>query len=283
MADVRRTRAPSAATTDAAHTRTDASARHDILPVEIMPQPNDETCGPTCLHAVYRYWGDDIGLQEVVESVRSLDVARAERGTLAVMLGVHALTRGYRATLDTFNLQVFDPTWFGRDSCAQPAFLAEKLVAQAQSKSTTDPRFRVATESYLEFLRLGGVVCFRDLTSRLISGHIRGGRPVLTGLSATYLYRCAREFGPNDDYDDVRGEPAGHFVVLHGYEQRGRRVTVADPLANNPGFVSQQYTVSMARLVPAIMLGVLTYDANLLVIEPRDASPRGATRHRISP
>ena len=32
--------------------------------------------------------------------------------TLAVLLGCHALRRGYEATIYTFNLQVFDPTWF---------------------------------------------------------------------------------------------------------------------------------------------------------------------------
>ncbi|MCA9294520.1 MAG: C39 family peptidase [Phycisphaerales bacterium] len=245
-----------------------------VLPVHILPQPDDETCGPTCLHAVYRYWGEDLELEEVIDSARSLNVAGAGRGTLAVMLGIDALTRGYRATLYTFNLHVFDPTWFGPDGSAADDQLAAKLRAQAEAKSVDDPRFRVATESYLEFLKSGGAICFRDLTSRLISGSIRRGTPVLTGLSATYLYRCAREFGPNDDYDDVRGAPAGHFVVLHGYDPEGRRVTIADPLEDNPGFESQQYVVPMGRLVPAIMLGVLTYDANLLIIEPADGSKK---------
>jgi len=255
----------------------------DVLPVEILPQPNDETCGPTCLHAVYRYWGEKISLREVIESAHSLNVAGAGRGTFAVTLGIHGLSRGYRATLYTFNLQIFDPTWFSADGAAESDALASRLQAQADAKSVADPRFRVATESYLEFLRLGGSIRFRDLTSRLISGFIREGRPVLTGLSSTYLYRCAREFGPNDDYDDIRGLPQGHFVVLHGYEAKGRKVTIADPLAGNPGFESQRYTVTMSRLVPAIMLGVLTYDANLLVIEPREPAASPAVADGGSP
>jgi len=39
-----------------------------ILPIHILPQPDDETCGPTCLHAVYRFWGEDIGLDEAMPS-----------------------------------------------------------------------------------------------------------------------------------------------------------------------------------------------------------------------
>ncbi len=250
-------------------------ARPEILPLEILAQPDDETCGPTCLHAVYRYWGLELTLNEVIRSCGSLNGAGAGRGTLAVMLGLDALSRGFKATLYTYNLRVFDPSWFDNAGKADPDFLADKLRAQVQVKSEGDPRFRVATDSYLSFLRQGGSVHLCDLTSRLISGFIRDGLPVLTGLSATYLYRCSREYGHDDVYDDVRGEPSGHFVILHGYRSKGRHVTIADPLKDNPGFESQRYSVSMSRLVPAIMLGVLTYDGNLLVIQPAAVGDHG--------
>ena len=252
--------------------------RGGVLPLSILPQPNDETCGPTCLHAVYRYWGETSSLDEVIESARSLNVVGAWRGTLAVMLGVHALARGYRATLHTFKLTIFDPTWFDDDGEADPDALAEKLLQQRAAKSSKDARFGIATESYVEFLRLGGRIRFKDLTSGLISGFIRRGVPVLTGLSATYLYRCAREFGPNDDYDDIRGEPTGHFVVLHGYDAKSRSVSVADQHKDNPRIASQRHSVPMGRLVLAIMLGVLTYDANMLVIEPATTAHGGDRR-----
>ncbi len=251
------------------HPDTGTPPRSRLLDIDILPQPDDESCGPTCLHAVYRYWGDRRPLGSVIDSVRSLNKAGAGRGTLAVMLGVHALAQGYAASLYTFNLQMFDPTWFDDRGETDPRLLGDKLAAQVAAKSYEDLRFPVATESYQEFLRLGGAIRFCDLTSELVSDFISAGRPVLTGLSATYLYKCAREFGPNDDYDDVRGEPTGHFVVLHGYDDANRLVRVADPLADNPGFEAQSYDIPLARLVPAIMLGVLTYDANLLVIEPR--------------
>jgi hypothetical protein len=47
-------------------------------------------------------------------------------------------------------------------------------------------------------------------------------------------------------------------------------VHVADPLQDNPRYGSHYYTVGMQRLLGAILLGVLTYDANLLVLEPPD-------------
>ena len=99
---------------------------------------------------------------------------------------------------------------------------------------------------------------------------------MLTGLSATYLYRESREFGPNDDPDDVRGEPQGHFVVLCGYRRDTQAVLVADPYLGHPHSPATHYEVSLERVVGAILLGVLTHDANLLMIEP--GKPRAAAK-----
>ena len=79
------------------------------LPVKILPQPDETTCGPTCLHAVYRYWEDEEPLTAVIERTGRLELG----GTFAVFLACDALRKGYRATIYTYNLKVFDPTWFG--------------------------------------------------------------------------------------------------------------------------------------------------------------------------
>jgi hypothetical protein len=71
------------------------------------------------------------------------------------------------------------------------------------------------------------------------------------------------------DYDDVHGEPAGHFVVLCGYDRATRSVLVADPQAPNPMAPTHQYPVNIDRLVCSILLGNLTYDDNLLLLTPK--------------
>jgi hypothetical protein len=230
------------------------------LHLGIKSQPDDITCGPTCLHAVYTYFGDKISLDKVIGQVKQLKGG----GTLAVLLGCHALRRGYRAKLYTFNLQVFDPTWFASGAPA----IEERLTAQMEVKK--NPKVRTASKAYLDFLRLGGRICFEDLTSSLIRGLLKRSIPILTGLSATFLYRTAREtaLGKKLVYDDIRGEPTGHFVVLCGYNMQDRTALVADPLLPNPISNSPIYTVRLNRLICAIMLGILTYDANLLIITP---------------
>jgi hypothetical protein len=232
------------------------------LHVEILPQPDQTTCGPTCLHAVYRFYGDEQSLDEVIARAPRLD----EGGTLAVMLGCDALRRGYRASINTYNLHVFDPTWFTTPGLD----LSERLRQQREIKRD-DTKLARATEAYLEYLALGGKLVWKDLTAKLLRKHLRRGVPILTGLSSTYLYQEKREVPPADRPDDVAGVPAGHFVVLSGYDRLSRTVQIADPLVNNPVAEQHHYSVPAERVVCSILLGVLTYDANFLIVEPRAA------------
>jgi hypothetical protein len=229
------------------------------LPVQILPQPDETTCGPTCLHAVYSYWGEDEKLREVISRTGKL----AEGGTFAVFLACDALRKGYRATIYTYNLGVFDPTWFG----AARVDIAEKLRKQLALK--TDYRLQHASAGYLEFLNLGGRLRLMDMSRGLLHGMLRRRYPILTGLSSTYLYRTPREYGPEDAPDDIRGLPAGHFVVIAGYDLQRRKVLVVDPYQKNPYGGLHEYWISIDRVIASILLGIVTHDANLLIIHPR--------------
>ena len=242
-----------------------------FLDVTILPQPDLTTCGPTCLHAVYQYYGDEIPLAQVIDEVKSLETG----GTLDVFLACHALRRGYKARIYTYNLQVFDPTWFLHG----PDHIEERLLAQMEAKD--DEKLHLATRGYLNFLNLGGELRFADLTPSLLRKYLKRSIPVLTGLSSTYLYRSMREFGDLCEDDDVRGDSSGHFVVLCGYNRPDRLVAVADPLMDNPMSSSQQYQVSIDRVICAILLGIVTYDANLLIIEPGGKRGNGRTNNTV--
>ena len=230
------------------------------LELTIRRQPDDTTCGPTCLHALYRYYGDDVPLERVVAEVPSLSGG----GTLGVMLANHALLRGYRASIYTYNLMIFDPTWF------QPGV---DLVAKLKQRALLidDAKQCLAIEHYLAFLQNGGRIHFKDMQRDLLRRFLLHRRPLLTGLNSTYLYRRARVQTQTDADDDVGGQVVGHFVVLCGYHPATRQVRVADPYAANPFSHDHFYEVSIDRVVGAILLGVMTYDANFLVVEPRSA------------
>lgn len=230
------------------------------LHLDIAPQPDNNTCGPTCLHAIYTYYGDHVPLSQLITEVPALE----EGGTLAVLLGCHALARGYTVKLYTYNLTVFDPTWF------QPGGppIADRLRAQMAVKDI--PKLRLASQAYLEFLRLGGILRMEDMTGALLRRYLKRAIPIIAGLSATYLYNEPRESGLESRPDDIAGTPQGHFVVLCGYDAQERSVLVADPQQPNPlAAHTEKYDVDLDRLMCAIMLGVVTYDSNVMVIQPK--------------
>lgn len=231
-----------------------------MIPIKIMTQPDDVTCGPTSLQAVYNYFGDTIPLKQVISEISYLD----EGGTLAVMLAIHSLKRNYKANIYTYNLSVFDPTWFNGKTD-----LIEKLTEQKKSKKSK--KLHNATDAYVEYLSLGGEIEFLNLTPSFLQKLFARKIPVLTGLSATYLYNCSREAWKDNHavYDDVKGYPTGHFVVLSGYDENNHKVIVADPYRENPVSHNNYYSVTVSRLINSIMLGILTFDSNLLVIQPK--------------
>jgi hypothetical protein len=230
------------------------------LGFDIQAQPDEVTCGPTCLQALYNYYRDEIDLKQVIKEVKQLKYG----GTLAVMLGHHALQRGYKAYIYTYNLNVFDPTWFRFSSKKMIHHLKQQMVFKNKRR-----KLQVASRAYIKFIEAGGELRYSELNDELIKSYLKRSVPILTGLSATYLYSTPREVPQFNIYDSIKGEPAGHFVIVSGYDEEKDCVYLADPMEPNPLGKGQVYSVSFTRLINSIMLGIVTYDANLLVIEPR--------------
>jgi hypothetical protein len=236
-----------------------------MIELNIRSQPDDETCGPTSLHAIYHYFGLNISLKEVIETMeRSLS-----GGTLSPLLGKHALMHGFDAVIYVNQLDLFDPTWF-KKSQASSEILLTKLKSQdkfKQSKNITD-----ASKAFQDFLVAGGEIRFKTIDVQLLKDYFKKNIPILTGLNSTYLYRASRELYTQEGesfFDDIQGVASGHFVVLCGYDEKNRRVVVADPFRENPLSKNNFYKVSSARLINAIMLGAQTHDATLLMVTPK--------------
>lgn len=230
-----------------------------VLNFDIQAQPDDVTCGPTCLQALYQYYKDELPLKQVIREVKQLK----NGGTLAVMLANHALKRGYKAIIYTYNLNLFDPSWFKHSNRKIIQFLKQQMEFKHKRR-----KLHIASNAYIQFLESGGEVRYGDLDEKLIKGYLKKSVPVLAGLSATFLYGTPREVPQFDIYDSIKGEPAGHFVVISGYDEDKNCVLLADPMTPNPMGKGQVYTVGFTRLINSIMLGIVTYDANLLIIEP---------------
>jgi len=231
------------------------------MDIRILAQPDDVTCGPTSLHAVYSYFGYHIPLEQLIREIEFLE----DGGTLAVFLGIDALKRGFSARLYSYNLKVFDPSWA---TLSMPE-LRQKLQQRHEAKK--NGKLRTAMRAYMRFLDNGGEILFKDLSVQLFLSYFKRGIPVLSGLSATYLFQSMREYTNAQNqsvFDDIQGDPMGHFVVLHGYTPE-KRFLVADPDHRNPISGEHHYEVDGRRLIHSILLGIVTYDSNMLVIQPQ--------------
>jgi hypothetical protein len=60
-------------------------------------------------------------------------------------------------------------------------------------------------------------------------------------------------------------------VVIAGYNAPQRRVLVADPYQPHPYGSTNEYWISIDRAVGAVLLGIVTHDANLLIVYPPPA------------
>jgi hypothetical protein len=236
------------------------------IALKISPQPTETTCGPTCLHAVYTYYGLNLSIDEIIDEVPSLE----DGGTIAVMLAQHALRNGFHTKIYTYNLGIFDPTWF-QPNQLNPESLQIKLKERGKKKSKK--HIKLACQAYIDYLSLGGELRMHELDHQLIRTYLKKGIPILTGLSSTYLYQSERVYydGETHFLDDVMGDPEGHFVVLESYDSHTRTVTVLDPYQQNPYSEELKYTIDIDRLINSILLGVLTHDANLLIVEKSDS------------
>ena len=109
---------------------------------------------------------------------------------------------------------------------------------------------------------------FEDLSISLLQRLLNEGTPILAGLSSTWLYRSQRENPLTCEDDPINGEPAGHFVVMNGLTSSFEAM-IADPYKKNPLGKTNYYSVSLSRLMNAILLGISTYDGNLLIIRKK--------------
>ena len=223
----------------------------------IPRQPDDITCGPTCLYSIYQHYGHHKELSKVIDEVPQLGGG----GTLGAWLGLHALREGFKVSLYTYNLNIFDPTWslLGHDE------LIQKLASQIEVKKRA--KIQIASGAYMDFLKAGGEIRFADLSVSLLMEYLMLGIPLITGLSASYLYRSMREYGKYPVPDDIRGVPQGHFVVLTGCDPSRNVVFVADPYHPESMTSGRTYKITIEHLICSILLGVVTYDGNLIVIK----------------
>jgi hypothetical protein len=151
------------------------------LQLDILAQPDNVTCGPTCLHAVYRFYGDQLPLDQVIQR----DSAASRRWDIGCFAGVPRFAPRLRR--DHFDVQSAD---LRPDLVSAPISLAWRIVCELRWPSSGSSKLACGERGLSGIATdLGGRIQMEDFTSRLIRRYLKREIPILTGLSATYLYR----------------------------------------------------------------------------------------------
>jgi hypothetical protein len=210
---------------------------------------------PDLLAQVYRFLGYERAVDEVISDTRR----NADGGTLGVYLGISALRNGFRPTIYTYNLRIFDPTW----RRLSPPEISGKL--RERRRFVRSRRLKRAIAAYVEYLGMGcRVPVFRARCGFLV-GLLQTGHPILTGFerNVPLWVRSRTQRGVRRRF---AASPRGISSSCAGYYPRSDRFVVRDPSSNIPFSRNGKYTVEARRLIAAILLGDVTYDANLLVL-----------------
>ena len=127
------------------HSDTPARPVDPGLGFVVDPQPDDETCGPACLHGIYRHYGDDIPLAQVAAELHRLDGG----GTLDVFLANHALQSRLQASRSHLQPRDLRPDLVRAAGRADPGAARGAGGREAEVAAACRPR----TRGYDEFLR----------------------------------------------------------------------------------------------------------------------------------
>jgi peptidase C39-like protein len=222
------------------------------LPIRSEIQPDDTSCGISCLKMLLAFHGISLSFDEMREIIPPLP----DIGLYDSHVGKAALDLGFSVTIYSYNYTIFHPLW---------NHLTRKDLIRhlsTKNKSSMTPLQEFATKSYIEFMEAGGEVLFYPLSKELLLAFFEKGLPVMVALDMCFLYDSMVY------YENTTEPRATHFVVLHGYNPENNTFRISDPwhsipLPNNMG----QFSLDADRVINAIFLGQNRNDAAVVVIQ----------------
>lgn len=225
--------------------------------LNILPQINHQLSGAETLRGIYAYYGEDISMDDLVVSTTRF----SNRRLRPLALAIDALERGYAVTVHCCDTRIFDLSWMGLVSSE----LKEKLEYH---KSKADSVHLTQTfDAYIQILEKGGTIDLSEINRAVIRKAVELKAPIIAAVSATHLFHSKREYLDSKDrpvLDDAKGKTAGHLVAVTAWV--GKEITLHDPYLANPITGKAKYKVYISRLMRSILLGVLSYDAQMVVI-----------------
>ncbi|MBN1900523.1 hypothetical protein JW926_04265 [Candidatus Sumerlaeota bacterium] len=228
--------------------------KHFKLDIAPEIQPDDISCGLSCLKMVLDYYDQEQDMQALSEICPPL----YDIGLFDSQLGKTAIDLGFDVTIYTYNYRIFHPIW----NRLHLSDLIGKLVIKQACAMT--PHQALSARHYIEYLQKGGELLFYPLSKELILAHLDQEIPVIAALDMSFLYDCVAFY---DEFSEYR---ATHFVIIHGYDPKRNVFHVCDPWHSIPiPHENGRYAVDADRVINAIFLGQDRNDSSLIVIRKK--------------
>lgn len=209
------------------------------------------TAGPHCLAQIADYYGVKLEANDVVAHTRMVYGS----GTYDASIALAANHYGFDTQLYTYNLMALGADWFR----LPPDLLLKRIEFKA---ADAEGKRKNSLEAYAQYLKHGGRLLFELSPEFAILNALKQKKPVIVGLCQNYLYALKAE-----QTDLGLGDPIGQFVVIDGFKKN--EFHVVDPWPDIPFSKNGTYWVNASALTASILLGQATFDACILVLEPK--------------
>ncbi|MBD3280341.1 hypothetical protein GF389_02360 [Candidatus Dojkabacteria bacterium] len=199
-------------------------------------------CGPLCLVNIFENLGDKALVEDIMED---LGVTENEI-TYLPQLALYAHKNNLKIKYLQSNPREISPNWKGLES---DKYL--ETLKKFQEEMDKESIWKKNLKFLIEYIEAGGEIEVDDLSREKISQYLAEGYVVLAAVEQTWLWGKRKVKG-KIEYDDLKGKPSGHFVVI--YKEDGDDFLVSDPYPTGLEGKEGLYRVSKDTMLVSILV-----------------------------
>lgn len=205
---------------------------------------------------IYSYFGIKVPLEKLLDDLK-ID---KYTGTFTAQLGLHAKNSGLQTLILCSNPYYVSPAWSKLDNQTIYKKIGGWLAFELQGKNKIRKnKFKKGTRFILAYIKNGGKIKIIDLTTRLIDGYLDQGYLMTGAIEESWLWE-KRKIPKTAEFDDIKGIPQGHFVVLYGHD--AENYFVSDPYPTGLEGKNGLYKVKKDKF----LVSCLFWEATLLAV-----------------
>ncbi len=214
-------------------------------------------CGPTCLAEVMEFYTKEkFDIKDLVKESKS----PYKNMDWFFLFGMSALKRGFKVKIITVSTEILDPSWISLN----PKKLVRKMKKRIKYLEGRKRKDRYLIEWNLEplkkavkFIEAGGELIFSLITIDLLKYFVKKKMPIIVPVNENIFYGIKRT--KDDEYDDIRGYPSGHIVVISGYAKKDFIITDSERL-------SEKEKGKTKRKTDLMLNSILSFSPMIMVV-----------------